>query len=68
MKRGPSGEGPLFISLARPERFELPTFWFVGRNVVVRFFGNQSLAALAIVSTCLPKAQLGHIQSPLAAI
>ena len=28
-KRAPC-EGPFSVSLARPERFELPTFWFVG--------------------------------------
>ena len=31
MKKGvPLARDPFFISLARPERFELPTFWFVG--------------------------------------
>ena len=29
MKKGRSVERPFSISLARPERFELPTFWLV---------------------------------------
>src|SRR5688572_10247946 len=33
--------------LARPERFELPTSWFVGRFDWARGFIIQSLAALA---------------------
>ena len=50
MKRGPTFVEPLFISLARPERFELPTFWFVARHSIQlsygRVFGRiQSLLA-----------------------
>ena len=40
MKRGPPGGGPLFISLARPERFELPTFWFVARHSIQLSYGR----------------------------
>jgi len=34
MENGSLAGDPFSISLARPERFELPTFWFVGRRCV----------------------------------
>ena len=43
MKKGRSVERPFFISLARPERFELPTFWFVGRTSFNRLFQINKL-------------------------
>jgi hypothetical protein len=43
MKKGLSFEGPLSNSLARPERFELPTFWFVGRPGFCRLFQFNKL-------------------------
>ena len=50
MKKGPSQEGPFFISLARPERLrrvravvELPTVWFVGRLGYCRLFQFNNL-------------------------
>jgi len=39
--------------MARLERFELPTFWFVGPFRRVRASINQSLAALANRRTTL---------------
>ena len=61
-KKGPLARDPFSISLARPERFELPTFWFVGGKAGTRFLFSQSLAALAIHHTYFIKAQLRHIQ------
>ena len=40
MKKGPSFEGPFSISLVRPERFELPTFWFVARRSIQLSYGR----------------------------
>jgi hypothetical protein len=40
MKKGPSCEGPFAISLVRPERFELPTFWFVARRSIQLSYGR----------------------------
>ena len=40
MKKGPSCEGPFSISLVRPERFELPTFWFVARRSIQLSYGR----------------------------
>ena len=36
-----SGENA--CKLARPERFELPTFWFVGRAAIFRHFEINNL-------------------------
>ena len=48
MKRGPPGGGPLFISLARPERFELPTFWFVARHSIQLSYGRVLTGAILL--------------------
>ena len=40
MKKGRSVERPFSISLARPERFELPTFWFVARHSIQLSYGR----------------------------
>ena len=42
-EKGPLARDPFFVSLARPERFELPTFWFVGRLGFCRFFQFKKL-------------------------
>ena len=36
-------ERKLLNEMARPERFELPTFWFVGRSAFSRFFRINKL-------------------------
>ena len=41
MKKGSLARDPFSISLARPERFELPTFWFVGAVTAERRLFNQ---------------------------
>ena len=43
MKTGVPFGTPVLISLARPERFELPTFWFVGRLGFFRLFQINKL-------------------------
>ena len=40
MKKGPLARDPFSISLARPERFELPTFWFVARHSIQLSYGR----------------------------
>jgi len=54
--------------LARPERFELPTPWFVGRFDRFQSFFNQQLAALALLEPSLSKAQSCHSQFVLGSI
>ena len=39
-KRPPAGG--LFVCLARPERFELPTFWFVARHSIQLSYGRKN--------------------------
>jgi len=48
--------------LARLERFELPTFWFVGAFWQAWVFINQPLAALASRICSLSMARLRHTQ------
>ena len=40
MKTGVPFGTPVLISLARPERFELPTFWFVARHSIQLSYGR----------------------------
>jgi hypothetical protein len=49
--------------VARPERFELPTPWFVGECGAEQSVINQLLVALANFSYGPSLAQLGHSQS-----
>ena len=39
-EKGPLARDPFFVSLARPERFELPTFWFVARHSIQLSYGR----------------------------
>ena len=48
--------------MARPERFELPTPWFVGRFKVVWYPVNQPLAALAAYLSSMFQSQSRHTQ------
>ncbi len=40
MKKGHPRDDPFSISLVRPERFELPTFWFVARRSIQLSYGR----------------------------
>ena len=51
--------------LARPERFELPTPWFVGRLIGICCLVIQQLAALAVLKCGMSPAQSRHIQCEL---
>jgi putative toxin-antitoxin system antitoxin component (TIGR02293 family) len=46
--------------MARPDRFLLPTFWFVGRTSRTQTVFSRTLAAPAFLRTCLSEAQLRH--------
>ena len=39
-RRGSAGERNPLLCLARPERFELPTFWFVARHSIQLSYGR----------------------------
>src|SRR5688572_6683535 len=51
--------------MARPERFELPTPWFVGRLTVVRYPVNQRLAVLAAYDSIMIQSQSRHTKFEL---
>ena len=41
MKKGyPTRDTPFSFQMARPERFELPTFWFVARRSIQLSYGR----------------------------
>ena len=41
IKKGTSAEVPFFMSLARPERFERPTPWFVAKYSIQLSYGRN---------------------------
>ena len=45
MKKGTSAEVPFFMYLARPERFERPTPWFVAKYSIQLSYGRAVRAA-----------------------
>ena len=56
MRKGPA-RGPFCIDMARPERFELPTAWFVARYSIQLSYGRGSLTtarARIMRSRCAP--------------
>ena len=52
-------------NMARPERFELPTPWFVGPMTGIETFTNQQLAALATRLLSMVQSQLRYRQPDL---
>jgi hypothetical protein len=54
--------------LARPERFELPTRWFVGRSIDCRAFTFQQLVALAIYKPSMSTPHPDHNRAGRGAI
>ena len=58
MKR-PTAKVGLFVQLARPERFELPTTWFVARYSIQLSYGRLKLVCL---NYSLPLPSLAFIQ------
>ena len=48
MKKGSLVRDPFSISLARPERFELPTFWFVARHSIQLSYGRVTIVATVL--------------------
>ena len=64
MRKAYASRKPL-LNLARPERFELPTPWFVGRSKVIWYPVNQRLAALADYLSSMIQSQSRHTQFEL---
>ena len=59
-----AGNRQLIEKMARPERFELPTFWFVDRVASLLAFINQQLAWPALT---LPAAKCRGVSPELSA-